>query len=66
MLRPNPDILKSIQSLTDKRILVAGSDTDLIAILKEFEDAARDADVEVQVSNGKAVSETSDEVSTNL
>ncbi|XP_018364457.1 PREDICTED: sodium-independent sulfate anion transporter-like [Trachymyrmex cornetzi] len=33
MLRPNPDILSSIQSLSDKQILTARNEIDLIAIL---------------------------------
>lgn len=66
MLRPNPDILKSILSLSDKRILIAGNDIDLIAILKEFKDITRSADAETQVSNDKTILEMSDEVTTSL
>nr|XP_012230213.1 PREDICTED: sodium-independent sulfate anion transporter-like isoform X1 [Linepithema humile]XP_012230214.1 PREDICTED: sodium-independent sulfate anion transporter-like isoform X1 [Linepithema humile] len=66
MLRPNPDILKSIQSLSDKQILIAGNDVDLITTLKEFKGIARDADVEMQVSNSKPISETTDEATTSL
>lgn len=35
MLRPNPNILTSIQSLSDKQILIARNEIDLIAILGE-------------------------------
>lgn len=66
ILRPNADILKSIQSLSDKQILIARNDIDLIAILKEFKGIARDADIEMQISNDKTVSETTDEVTTSL
>lgn len=66
ILRPNADILKSIQSLSEKQILIARNDIDLIAILKEFKGIARDADIEMQISNDKTVSETTDEVTTSL
>lgn len=42
LLRPNPDILMSIQSLSDKQILTARNEIDLIAILREPKDVTRD------------------------
>lgn len=35
MLRPNPDILTSMQSLSDKQITTVRNEIDLIAILGE-------------------------------
>ncbi|XP_029173687.1 sodium-independent sulfate anion transporter-like [Nylanderia fulva] len=54
MLRPNSDILRSIQSLSDKEILTARDEIDLITILKQF--VTQNANVEV--SRGKMNSET--------
>ncbi|XP_011866893.1 PREDICTED: sodium-independent sulfate anion transporter-like isoform X1 [Vollenhovia emeryi] len=42
MLRPNPDILTSIQSLSDKQVLMARNEIDLIAILGESRGTTRD------------------------
>lgn len=42
MLRPNPDILASIQSLSDKQILTARNEIDLIAILGETKNKMQD------------------------
>lgn len=42
MLRPNPNVLMSIQSLSDKQILTARSEIDLIAILGEPKSVTRD------------------------
>ncbi|XP_072760618.1 sodium-independent sulfate anion transporter [Anoplolepis gracilipes] len=59
MLRPNPDILKSIQSLSHKQILTAKNEVDLITMLQEFKDATQNANViEIKASNSKMISET--------
>ncbi|XP_070163166.1 sodium-independent sulfate anion transporter isoform X2 [Polyergus mexicanus] len=62
MLRPNPDILKSIQSLSHKQILIARDEIDLITILKEFKGMTQNANVEIETSNGKMISETTSEL----
>lgn len=54
ILRPNSNILKSIQSLSDKEILTARDEVDLITIFKNF--LTQNANVEV--SKGKMNSET--------
>lgn len=67
MLRPNPDILKKIQSLTNNPILMAKSDTDLIAILNESRDVAplkQNAVAGIDLPNSKIVFETTDEATT--
>ncbi|XP_029672275.1 sodium-independent sulfate anion transporter-like [Formica exsecta] len=67
MLRPNSDILKSIQSLSHKQILTARDEIDLITILKEFKGMTQNANVEIETSNGKMISKmTSELVSTWL
>lgn len=63
MLRPNPDILNSIQSLSHKQILTARDEIDLITILKEFKEfVTQNANVEIEASNGKMISETTNEL----
>jgi len=42
MLQPNPDILTSLQSLSDKQMLIAKNEIDLIAILGESKNMAQD------------------------
>ncbi|XP_020300712.1 sodium-independent sulfate anion transporter-like [Pseudomyrmex gracilis] len=52
MLRPNPDVLKSVQSFSDETILSASDDVDLITVLSELtKDTARDANGEIKTSN---------------
>lgn len=66
MLRPNSDILKSIQSLSDEQILLARNEIDLITILKEFKNVTQNVN-EIEASNSKIISETRNEfVSTCL
>ncbi|EZA61750.1 hypothetical protein X777_09371 [Ooceraea biroi] len=69
MLRPNSDVLKSVQSLSSKPILTARSDTDLLAVLREVEGTARsdarDANNDVEIPNCKIACENSmDELTT--
>jgi hypothetical protein len=62
MLRPNSDVLNSVQSLSSRPILTATSDIDLLAILKEFTRPDRNMDDDVEISNCKTVFEnTTDE-----
>jgi len=42
MLQPNPDILTSLQSLSDKQMLIAKNEIDLIAILGESKSVTQD------------------------
>jgi len=42
MLQPNPDILTSLQSLSDKQMLIAKNEIDLIAILGESRSVTQD------------------------
>lgn len=66
MLRPNPDIIKSIQSLSHKQILIARNEIDLITILKELKNVTQDAN-DIEALNSKIISETTNEfVSTRL
>jgi len=53
MLRPNSDVLNSVQSLSSKSILTATSDIDLPAILKECTRSDRNMDDDVETSNCK-------------
>ncbi|XP_032664642.1 sodium-independent sulfate anion transporter-like [Odontomachus brunneus] len=69
MLRPNADVLKSVQSMSSKPILTVKSDVDLIAILNDLKGAervARDSKslVEVNTSNCKIVTDAMDELTT--
>lgn len=69
MLRPNVDVLKSVQSMLSKSILTAKSDVDLIAILSDLNDAqrlGRDSKslVEIDTSNLKIVTDATDELTT--
>lgn len=60
MLRPNPDILKSIQSLSHKQILIARNEIDLITILKELKNVIPNAN-EIEALNSKINPETTNE-----
>jgi len=63
MLRPNSDVLNSVQSLSSRPILTATSDIDLLAILKEFTRPDRNMDNDVETSNCKiAFENTTDEL----
>jgi len=63
MLRPNSDVLNSVQSLSSRPILTATSDIDLLAILKEFKRPDRNMDNDVETSNCKiAFENTTDEL----
>jgi len=42
MLQPNPNILTSLQSLSDKQMLIAKNEIDLIAILGESRSVTQD------------------------
>jgi len=42
MLQPNPDVLTSLQSLSDKQMLIAKNEIDLIAILGESKGMTQD------------------------
>ncbi|XP_011265430.1 sodium-independent sulfate anion transporter [Camponotus floridanus] len=60
MLRPNPDILKSIQSLSHKQILIARNEIDLITILKELKNVIPNVN-EIEALNSKIIPETTNE-----
>lgn len=60
MLRPNPDILKSIQSLSHKQILIARNEIDLITILKELKNVIPNAN-EIEALNSKINPEMTNE-----
>lgn len=62
MLRPNPDILKSIQALSHKQILTARDEIDLITIFKKFKDMRQNTNVEIEALNGKMISEITNEL----
>lgn len=67
MLRPNPDVLKSIQSLSYKPIVTAKDEIDLITILKELANATQfnqNINVRAEFPNCKIISETTDEIIT--
>lgn len=69
MLRPNADVLKSIQSMSSKPILTAKSDVDLITTLSDLKDVermGRDSKslVEINTSNCKIVTDAMDEFTT--
>lgn len=60
MLRPNPAILKSIQSLSHKQILIARNEVDLITILKELKNVIPNVN-EIEALNSKIIPETTNE-----
>lgn len=68
MLRPSPDVLKSLQSLSSRLILTASSDVDLLAVLRELKEVPgsdRDANDDVETSDCKiALGNTTDELTT--
>ncbi|XP_014476440.1 PREDICTED: sodium-independent sulfate anion transporter-like [Dinoponera quadriceps] len=69
MLRPNADVLKSVQSMSSEPILTAKSDVDLIAILNDLKDSkrlGRDSKslVEVNALDCKIVPDATDEFTT--
>lgn len=65
MLRPSKEILRSVQSLSKETIHVVYTDTELVAILKEFSTtkAVKESGAEViDMSNGTTINSTRSEL----